>query len=347
MNVDDLVDLDALGSVLTSLTKDERWFSIHAKLISGGKSNLTIELLSDAGAVILRRPPLGNLLPSAHDMAREARVQSALSHTSVPVARILFVDGGSEILGVPFYIMEKVPGYVIRSELPDRYAGSPEDKLALSDTLIDILLKLHSVDPTSIGLGDFGRADGYLERQINRWSGQWEKSKSSDVVEIDELATQLRSHLPRNSRSALVHGDYRLDNCVMSTEDTSQMNAVLDWELSSLGDPLVDLALTMFYWREPGDRQLTLIPSATSLGGFPSRNHLAGRYFESSAFAVDDMSFYESFARFKFAIITQGVLARETANAMAGQNFGIVTSEIKEIAEEGLEIITRKRRAVR
>ena len=341
MNIDDLVDLDALGSVLTSLANDDRWNSIHAKLISGGKSNLTIELSSDVATVILRRPPLGNLLPSAHDMAREARVQSALRDTPVPVAKILFVDASSEILGVPFYIMEKVPGYVIRGELPDHYAESPEDKLDLSNTVVDILLKLHSVDPTPIGLGDFGRVDGYLERQINRWSGQWEKSKTSEVVEIDELATQLRTHLPKTARSALVHGDYRLDNCVMSAEDTSQMNAVLDWELSSLGDPLVDLALTMFYWREPGDRQLTLIPSATSAGGFPGRNYLASRYFENSALAVDDMSFYESFARFKFAIITQGVLAREASNAMAGQNFGIAMGEIKEIAEEGLEIITR------
>jgi aminoglycoside phosphotransferase (APT) family kinase protein len=342
VKIDDLVDRDTLGLILASVTNDKRWLLVDAELIVGGKSNLTFEVSSEAGTVILRRPPLGKLLPSAHDMAREARIQSALMETPVPVARVIYVDEGIEMLGTPFYIMEKVPGYVIRDELPDRYAESSEEKLTLGNTVIDVLLTLHKVDPASIGLSDFGKADGYLERQMNRWEGQWWKSKTIEVVEIDRLIVELKRHLPKYSYSSLVHGDYRLDNCVMSEDVPSRMNAVLDWELSSLGDPLVDLALTTFYWRQPGDCQLTLIHSATAAGGFPSRTHLADRYLQNTVLPIDDMSFYESFARFKFAVITQGVLARVANDAMAGQNFGNLSSEVRAIAEEGLDIITRK-----
>jgi len=198
------------------------------------------------------------------------------------------------------------------------------------------------VDPVSIGLGDFGRADGYLERQISRWSGQWEKSKTFEVAAIDNLIVNLKKSVPKYSRSSLVHGDYRLDNCVMSVDDPSQLNAVLDWELSSLGDPMADLALTLFYWRQPEDRQLTLIPSATATPGFPKRADLANRYSNSSGSNLEDLSFYEAFARFKFAVITQGVLARVATDAMAGQDFGNLSGEVIEIAEDGLEMIKRK-----
>lgn len=323
---------------------DQRWLEIDAKLITGGKSNLTFEISSEAGSVILRRPPQGELLPSAHDMPREARIQRALAPTPIPVAKVLYVDESDRILGFPFYIMEKVDGHVIREELPCGYAESTEEKFTLANTLIDVLAQIHGVDQSSIGLGDFGKADGYLERQINRWGVQWGRSKTKEVAAIDELSAQLKRFMPPSSRSSIVHGDYRLDNCVMSQESTSRMNAVLDWELSSLGDPMVDLALTLFYWRGPGDHHLTLIPSPTAAPGFPSRAHLAHRYASVTGLHIEDLWFYEAFARFKFAVITQGVLARVENNAMAGQEFGSLDNEVRVIAEEGIEIILRKGR---
>ncbi len=344
MNIPELVNLDSLGPLLSNVMNDQRWLNLDAQLIAGGKSNLTFEISSGAGIVILRRPPNGKLLPSAHDMPREARIQRALASTSIPVAKVLYLDASDGILGFPFYIMERVDGYVIREELPYGYAELPDEKLALANTLIDVLAEIHSVDPTSIGLRDFGKADGYLERQINRWGVQWGKSKTKEVVAIDELSVQLKRLMPKSSRSSIVHGDYRLDNCVMSIENTSRMNAVLDWELSSLGDPMIDLALTLFYWREPGDHRLTLIPSPTASPGFPSRTHLANRYASASGLRLEDLWFYEAFARFKFAVITQGVLARVANNAMAGQEFGNLDDEVRVIAEEGLEKIMRKGR---
>jgi aminoglycoside phosphotransferase (APT) family kinase protein len=275
-------------------------------------------------------------------MVREARIQNALASTSIPVAKVLHVESSGETLDVPFYVMEKVIGHVIRGELPDRYAEATDEKFALGNTLIDVLLGLHCVDPASIGLGDFGRTDGYLQRQIHRWIGQWEKSKTVDVPAIDELSAKLKKLIPDSSRSSIVHGDYRLDNCIMSIENPSQMNAVLDWELSSLGDPMVDLALALFYWREPGDRELALIPSATAMPGFPNRAHLTDRYADASDLPLESLWFYEAFARFKFAVITQGVLARSSAGAMAGQEFGDLSEEVKELAEEGLEKFRRK-----
>jgi aminoglycoside phosphotransferase (APT) family kinase protein len=275
-------------------------------------------------------------------MAREARVQKALANTPIPVAKVLHVESNGDILGVPFYVMEKVAGHVIRGQLPEGYADSTEERFALGDALVDVLAELHSVDPTSVGLEDFGRTDGYLERQINRWNGQWERSKIIDVAAIDELNAKLKRSIPKSFRSTLVHGDYRLDNCVMSIESPRQVNAVLDWELSSLGDPMVDLALMLFYWREAGDPELTLIPSATTNSGFPSKAHLRNRYADSSDFPLDDLWFYEAFARFKFAVIMQGVLARAAADSMAGQEFGDLGNEVEELAEEGLAMIARK-----
>jgi aminoglycoside phosphotransferase (APT) family kinase protein len=339
MSIAELVKPDALGPIIASVTDDNRWLSLDAKLIAGGKSNLTFEITSDAGTVILRRPPNGIILPSAHDMAREARVQRALASTNIPVAKVLYLDATDEHLGVPFYIMEKVPGHVIRDALPDHFAESNDDKVALSNTLIDVLLELHSVVPTSISLGNFGRPEGYLERQLRRWTGQWAKTKTEDVEAIDELIVRLKKRIPESSRSTIVHGDYRLDNCIVSAEDPSRINAVLDWELSSLGDPMLDLALTLFYWREPGDIELTLIPSVTATPGFPSRSHLANRYSESSQYHFDDLSFYEAFARFKYAVIAQGVLSRVVTNAMAGQDFGNIKIEVRDVAEEGLSKI--------
>jgi aminoglycoside phosphotransferase (APT) family kinase protein len=285
---------------------------------------------------ILRRPPSGELLPSAHDMGREARIQRALAATSVPVPKIVLTEPGADLLGVPFYVMEKVPGHIIRDELPDGYAQTPAQKLALTDALVDVLADLHAVDPEAVGLADYGRPHGYLERQLRRWNGQWEKSKTHEVKAVDELGARLARLRPESQRASIVHGDYRLDNCLMALADPSRVTAVLDWELSTLGDPLTDLGLLLFYWREPGEDKPALTPAVTRNPGFPGRAHLVERYARRTGAQLDDMAFYEAFAYFKFAVIAQGIAARVAAGSMAGQDFGNLDQEVAKVAEDGL-----------
>ena len=249
---ENLTRLDLVGPALARALGDPGWEQLEATLVSGGKSNLTFELTSDAGEAVLRRPPDGPLLPRAHDMGREARVQRALAGTAVPVAAILFEDAG-ELIGVPFYVMEKVDGYVIRGALPAGWADSAQDRRAVADVLIDTLADLHAIDPDEIGLSGYGRPAGLGERQVRRWSDQWERSKSREIPAVDELARLLSANPPQGPGGAIVHGDFRIDNCLLGRQMPPTVKAVLDWELSTLGEPLADLGLFIFYWREPGD----------------------------------------------------------------------------------------------
>jgi aminoglycoside phosphotransferase (APT) family kinase protein len=332
---DDLIRPDLVGPALARALGDPRWERTQASLIAGGKSNLTFELASDAGTVVFRRPPSGPLLPRAHDMGREARVQRALAATSVPVPAILLEDTG-ELIGVPFYAMEKVDGYVVRDTLPAGFAESAEDRRGIADVLVDTLADLHAVDPGEVGLLDFGRPDGFGERQVRRWSGQWERSKSRDVPAVDELARRLRAHPPAGPGGAIVHGDYRVDNCLMSKRMPPAIVAVLDWELATLGDPVADLGLLLFYWRESGEAVPVLTPAPSMLPGFPPRSYLADRYAARTGADLGDLAAYVALAHFKFAVIAQGIAARVQAGSMAGQDFGDLDAEIDRIADEGL-----------
>lgn len=337
-SADELVRPDLVGPLLAEALGDDHWRSLDARLITGGKSNLTFELTSPAGSLILRRPPSGALLPRGHDMGREARVQRALASTNVPVAPIV-LDCDDSAIGVPFYVMEKVPGRVIFHEFPPGYAQTAPERRALSLALIDVLADIHAVDPTAIGLADYGRPEGFIARQLKRFTGQWELSKTHDVAAVTELATRLADLLPaiRTGRDgALVHGDYRLDNVILDMDDSAGVRAVLDWELSTLGDPLTDLGLLLFYWREPGDPVSALLPAITAQPGFASRDEITEHYAQRTGADLSDLAFYDALAHFKFAVIAQGIAARVNAGAMAGQDFGNLDDEVLWIAEEGL-----------
>lgn len=336
MSHNELLNLQWLAPLLAETLKDERWLELSADLIAGGKSNLTFRLASPAGEVILRRPPTGKLLPSAHDMGREARIQKALAGTPVPVPDVILEDKSGDVIGIPFYVMSLVPGHVIRDDLPPGYAESEDEKSRLVDSLVDVLVDLHEVDPAPVGLGDYGRPTGFLERQIRRWTEQWYRSKTRDVRPVDELADRLSRRLPQRQRESIVHGDYRLDNCLMDVTDPGRVAAVIDWELSTLGDPLTDLGLLMFYWREPGEPQRVLTPTVTGSAGFPGRSYILGRYAERTGAALDEIAFYTAFAHFKFAVVAQGIAARVASESMAGQDFGNLDDEVASIAESGL-----------
>lgn len=331
-----LTGLDRLAPALAEATEDDRWRSCTAELIIGGKSNLTFTLRSEAGELVLRRPPTGHLLPSAHDMAREARVQRGLASTDVPVPRIVLADEG-DLIGVQFYVMEKVPGHVVRDQLPDGWAETPEERRAMAFALADTLAALHAVDYEAVGLGDYGRPEGFMARQVRRWSGQWEKSRSREVPEMEELARRLAADVPRQQRATIVHGDFRTDNVIYDAGDPGRINAVLDWELSTLGDPMSDVGLLMLYWREAGEDGLSLIPGVSHLPGFPSRAEMLDRYATTAGVDLDDLTWYQAFAHFKFAVIVQGVSARSKAGAMGGQDFGDLDDLVLRLAAEGLD----------
>jgi aminoglycoside phosphotransferase (APT) family kinase protein len=336
---ENLTRLDLVGPALAQALKDPGWERLEASLVSGGKSNLTFELTSDAGEAVLRRPPDGPLLPRAHDMAREARMQRALAGTPVPVAAILLQDTG-ELIGVPFYVMDKVDGYVVRDTLPAGWAESVQDRYAIADVLVDTLADLHAVDPAEVGLSDFGRPSGLGERQVRRWGEQWERSKNRDVPAVDELARRLRKNPPAGPGGAIVHGDFRIDNCLLARQMPPAVNAVLDWELATLGEPLADLGLLLFYWRQSGETKPVLTPAPSMLAGFPPRSYLAERYAKRTGADLGGLPAWIALAHFKFAVIAQGIVARVRAGSMAGQEFGDIDGEIDRIAADGLALLT-------
>ncbi|GAB46973.1 phosphotransferase family protein [Mobilicoccus pelagius] len=336
-----LTRLDVVGPLLQERLGDPSWREARAELVAGGKSNLTFRVRSAAGTVVLRRPPTGSILPKAHDMGREARVQQALAGTDVPVAPILLAHDET-VTGFRFYVMAEVKGHVIRDTLPAGYAESPTDLRTMTHALVDTLARLHEVDPHMVGLGDYGRPEGFAGRQVRLWARQWEQAKTADVPVVDELGKALEKRVPSGGNASIVHGDYRLDNVVMNDADPGDLAAVLDWELSTLGDPLTDLGMLLFYWREPGDRRMTIIPHLTADAGFPGRGEVRDRYSRASGQDLADLAFYEALAHFKFAAITQGIAARVAAGAMGGQDFGGLEDEVACTAEAGLDILRER-----
>jgi aminoglycoside phosphotransferase (APT) family kinase protein len=337
---DDVLRPERLGPALTAALGDPAWGAFEAELIVGGKSNLTFRLRAADREVILRRPPAGTVRPSAHDMGRESRVQRALAGTAVPVPRILLDDPAGDILGTPCYVMDAVPGVVIRDDLPAEFAASAVGKQQLTSGLLDALAGIHQVDVAAAGLSDFGRPAGYMARQVRRWISQWDAVKDGEVAEVDRLARWLGGHLPDSGAQTLVHGDFRFDNVVFAAAPLGQVNAVLDWEMSTLGDPLADLGLLLFYWRQPGEEPWQLAPAATRHGGFPSRAQVVERYAARTGGRVPHLSFYQAFAHFKFAVISQDIAARVKSGAMAGQDFGDLADEVRRIATAGLDLTT-------
>jgi aminoglycoside phosphotransferase (APT) family kinase protein len=318
----------AVGDYLAAELGDEGWRDCRVSLISGGKSNLTFVVSSSSRDVVLRRPPLSTVLPTAHDMRREHRVMTGLWETSVPVPRTLVLCTDESVLGAPFYVMEKVEGHIVREQLPPGYADEPAQRRAIGEGLVDVLAALHEVDPQSVGLGDYGKPAGYLERQVRRWTMQWEASRDPQEPagpDLDRLAGRLAESLPGQPTGPIVHGDYRLDNVLLDPQRPGTVAAVLDWELSTLGDPLADVGLLYVYWQEAGDgeqRQDTMaVPSVTMLEGFPTRRELLDRYAARTGRDLSVLPWYVAFGCFKLAVVCAGVAARGRAGAMIGEGF--------------------------
>jgi aminoglycoside phosphotransferase (APT) family kinase protein len=332
-------DPPVVGPLLAGALCDPRWIGCTVALISGGKSNLTYHVRSEAGEVILRRPPLGHILPTAHDMAREYRVLTALGGTAVPVPRTFFLGDAASVLGTPFYVMERVVGHICRDELPAGYGDTEVDRAAIGAGLVGTLAALHTVDADEVGLTGFGRPEGFMARQLRRWSEQWQRSKDEELAALDSLRDALERTVPRGGAPAIVHGDYRLDNTVLHPSRRGEIVAVLDWELSTLGDPLADLGAMLAYWSEADDDEVLvrarMFGPVTARSGFPSRRAVVEQYARQTGFDVEAISWYEAFAFFKLAVICQGIAARAAGGAMLGSGFDAAKGLVEPLVAAG------------
>ena len=329
------------------------------QLIAGGRSNLTYRLtVSGPGAapgteagpgaapgteaapgsaadgtrlLVLRRPPLGHVLPTAHDMSREYRVLSALAGTPVPVAPLVASCTGDEVIGAPFYVMEYVPGVVLRTRA-DTKALTEARAAELSRRLAEMLAAIHDVDVNQVGLGDLGRGAGYLRRQLDRWQRQWDLSATREMPGYTRLVERLTAVLPAEGQTTLVHGDYRLDNALVTLNPRPRITAVVDWEMATLGDPLADLGLTLVYWTEAGEEgwlgpagETTgtrgVTADATASPGFWTRAEFAAEYARLTGRDVSRVGYYVAFGYFKLAVVLEGIHARYQQGKTVGEGF--------------------------
>ena len=335
----DGLDLDALDRHLHSIGIP-RTGELRAELISGGRSNLTFLVFDDTSKWVLRRPPLHGLTPSAHDMAREYKVVAALADTPVPVARAVTMRDDDSVLGAPFQMVEHVEGRVVRY---DDELAKLGDKAVISDcvdALIRVLADLHAVDPEAVGLGDFGKPTGYLERQVRRWGGQWELvRRENDPCDADvrRLHSVLAEAIPPQSGSSIVHGDYRIDNTILDAGDATKVVAVLDWEMSTLGDPLSDAALMCVY-RHP---IFNIIHAASAWASplMPDVDELANRYSVAAEQPLRNWDFYMALGYFKVAIIAAGIAFRARMGGGVADDADAVDQAVAPLVAEGLRVL--------
>jgi aminoglycoside phosphotransferase (APT) family kinase protein len=296
---------------------------LRYELIAGGRSNLTFRVTDAAGRrTVLRRPPTGPLLPTAHDMGREHRIISALAPTGIPVPAALGYCSDPTVTGAPFYVMDHVDGYVLRTEGDADGVFDRESRRAISAHLVDILAELHAIDPDEVGLGDLGRREGYIARQLQRWYAQYRSARDEgsgpDVTDVDAVHDRLVTRIPDQGPAGIVHGDYRLDNTVIRADGS--VAAVLDWELCTLGDVLADVAQLLVYWTETGE-VAALAHAATAAPGWYTKSEVAERYATSSGRDLGNLDFYLAFAYWKLACILEGVYTRYLAGSMGQDGF--------------------------
>ncbi|MHB1536902.1 MAG: phosphotransferase family protein [Solirubrobacteraceae bacterium] len=328
------------------LARAQRWLEprlelgelpLQAELISGGRSNLTYWLRAGDREWILRRPPLGRLLPSAHSMAREYLVLERLANSAVPTPRVLGICEDEQVIGAPFYVMELIRGRILRA--PEEVDLTPAQGRACGSALVRTLARLHLLDYERLGLGELGRPDGYTERQVRRWHRQLQAGRARELPLLDELGRRLAEAIPPAHHSSLLHGDYRIDNVVLDPEHAGSVRAVLDWEMSTIGDPLADLGMLMMYWREGDEAFPSAVHEIPARAGFPTRNQAIELYARETGWSVEHLDFHIAFAHFKLAAIVEGIHARHLEGLTVGEGFEQISSIAPALAEQGLEAL--------
>ncbi|RHW28347.1 phosphotransferase family protein [Nocardioides immobilis] len=311
---------------------------LTATLVAGGRSNLTYRLDDGTSAWALRRPPAGAVIESAHDVAREYRVMAALRSTPVPVPRAVVCDATGAVLGVPAAVVAWVPSHTARSR-EDVADWSGDDYQACATGLVDALAALHEVDPAAVGLGEFGRPGSYAARQLRRWSGQWLRMDARDV-RADRLHAMLVDMVPDQARTSIVHGDYRVDNVLLATGESGRVLAIVDWELSTLGDSVADVA-TMCAYRHPALDGVLGLEAAWTSEVFPRPEELRTSYEERTGRSLLAFDFHLALAFYKLAVIAEGIAYRHRAGVTAGDGYERVAAMVPILLEQGLEVASR------
>lgn len=308
--------------------------------IAGGRSNLTYRVTDSAGHMwALRRPPMGKALGSAHDMGREHRVVSALARTPVPVAPIAGYCTDESVNEAPFYVMDFIAGPILRLRA-DADEFDEGERRAIGERVVDTLVEIHAQVPDEIGLGDLGKKEDYVARQLRRWGKQWEGSKTREIPLVERVHERLAERIPEQGPATLVHGDYRLDNMILTPG--GEVAAVVDWELCTLGDPLADVGLLLVYWGEEGDTLLPLFEPATMATGFPGREDVRARYAERSGRDLSEIDFFVALGYWKLAIILEGVYSRYAKGQYGKpedgfEEFGRNVGRLAEAADEAVD----------
>jgi aminoglycoside phosphotransferase (APT) family kinase protein len=310
---------------------------LSAELIGHGRSNLTYRLRAGDDSWVLRRPPLSHVQATAHDMSREFRILSALAPTDFPAPKPYALCTDESVNGAQFYVMEYVDGFIAvdSAEVSRRFDESQRRKIG--EELVEVLVKLHAFVPAELGLSDFGKPQGYLERQVRRFSEQLEQIRYRETPELDELARRLKKSIPAERKPGIVHGDYRLDNAIL--DDAGHIIAVLDWEMCTLGDSLADMGLLRMYWGSPTSAQLAIGGmTVMTLPGFPTWEEAAALYEEKSGTDLRGLDFYTVLAHFKLGVILENMYKRFLAGGTVGAGFEVIGQQAVLLGQRGLSI---------
>jgi len=302
----------------------------------GGHSNLTYLVTIGARALVLRRPPFGSKVKGAHDMGREVRVLERLAPVYPRAPRPVHYCADEDVIGAKFYLMERVPGVILRRQLPPDLVIDAAMARRLSEALIDGLSELHALDYQAVGLGDFGNPAGYVERQVAGWSKRYRDSQTDDVPELERVGAWLAAHVPPSPPATIVHNDYKYDNLVLDAHDLTRIVGILDWEMATIGDPLMDLGTTLCYWVEPGDppdmRALAFGP--TMLPGSLDRRGLAERYAATTGRDLTQLRFYYCFGLFKTAVVVQQIYYRYQQGLTHDERFAAMRDRVGAMARQ-------------
>ncbi len=300
----------------------------------GGLSNLTYLVAWDESEYVLRRPPFGSKVKSAHDMGREYTVLSALAPAYEKVPKPLFHCDDSRVLGAPFYLMERIRGTILRRRIPNELDIDESKARRLCEVMVDTLVELHSLKYPALGLDGFGRPQGYIERQVSGWTKRYADSRTDDLPNVEAIATWLLDNMPEDGTAALIHNDFKLDNLVLEIEDPIRVRGILDWEMSTIGDPLMDLGTALCYWVNRTDPQpmQTIAFAPSTEPGMMTRGEIADRYAEQSGRELSNIVYYYCFGLFKTAVVVQQIYYRFKQGLTKDPRFATLIEGVKTLS---------------
>jgi len=336
------IDVRALGVYLRGKVEGAEG-GVSVEQFPGGHSNLTYLIRAGEREYVLRRPPVGPVAPKAHDMAREFRVLEAVHPVFPPAPRVYVLCEDPAVIGVTFFLMERRHGVVLRRDLPPEFADVTGFSRRTSEGFIDCLAQLHAIDIERHGLATLGRPDGFLERQVRGWTDRWERAKTEELPGMDRLLRWLAGRLPVSATSTLVHNDFKLDNIMLDARNPGRVEAVLDWEMATVGDPLVDLGCTLCYWTQAGDPEMRggSLSGVTAEPGWYSRAELVARYTEKSGRDVSALGYYEVFGLFKLGVILQQIYFRFHRGQTRDERFRDFHLRVRGLMRAAVELAER------